>query len=277
MLPSGEGSMFLFQNLVKASCVSSKYSTECQPAIDSTVVQQPLPSSFTSASPSSLDRSHAHTHCSTAFLQFSGFREHTASFHGEELQAVCPDSSSSESGDDRNIGVKTDEAWQHVCNVCSMAFTEVRKLKEHEKIHTGHKPYICGICNHVFTQVSHLKSHQMIHTGHKPYVCDVCSCAFTEISHLKTHKMIHTGHKPFVCNVCGKAFNVASTLNVHERIHTGDKPLVCDVCSKVLTCAGKLNAHKKIHIGYKPLVCEVCNKAFTAPAQLKVHKRIYTG
>ena len=86
------------------------------------------------------------------------------------------------------------------CHICWKSFTNQYNLDNHERIHTGDKPFKCKICNKSFAQKGHLDRHKRIHTGEKPFECDICGQKFSNSSHLKDHHKTHIGEKKFKCD-----------------------------------------------------------------------------
>ncbi|NXB50401.1 ZN551 protein, partial [Leucopsar rothschildi] len=55
-----------------------------------------------------------------------------------------------------------------------------------------------------FTHSSHLTDHQRTHTGERPYECDKCQKRFQSSSSLLRHYRIHLDERPYECPDCGK-------------------------------------------------------------------------
>ncbi|XP_071210367.1 uncharacterized protein [Salvelinus alpinus] len=112
--------------------------------------------------------------------------------------------------------------------------------------------YPCPQCGKCFSSSTFLKNHQRVHTGEKPFDCSACGKSFSEKVNLKRHERVHSGEKPYHGTTCGKSFNHSESLKEHQRLHTWEKPYHCSLCGKCFRRAGDLKTHKKSHTGEKP-------------------------
>ena len=133
----------------------------------------------------------------------------------------------------------------------------------------------CKNCQKSFRQKKKLKEHEVVHTGGKPFQCATCSKRFSFKSALKNHIMIHDGTFPCHCQTCGKGFPMPSLLKVHERIHNGERPYQCKICSTSFRQITNLKRHKTIHTNEKQFKCKNCMRCFSQSSSLKRHEKIH--
>nr|CAD7256015.1 unnamed protein product [Timema shepardi] len=107
--------------------------------------------------------------------------------------------------------------------------------------------WICRFCGKCISTKLSLQDHERIHTGTKPYVCEWCGREFRSRPNLLQHHLTHTGDRKHACGVCGKRFSRKSFITQHMRVHTGEKPFECDVCGHRFTQAGDMRRHRKRH------------------------------
>jgi len=112
---------------------------------------------------------------------------------------------------------------RHVCSVCHKAFNSKCNLIDHERIHTGEKPFECSTCQKTFRTKGGLAKHSRIHTGKRPFVCTTCHKTFTRKDYLGQHEAImdHTDAWDHMCHYCNKKFRTGDQLFIHYSTHTG--------------------------------------------------------
>ncbi|XP_039282725.1 zinc finger and SCAN domain-containing protein 12-like isoform X3 [Nilaparvata lugens] len=163
------------------------------------------------------------------------------------------------------------------CQLCGEAFSNIRELNLHCRIHTAGKQHKCKYCNYKTKNKANLIKHIRIHTGEKHYSCDFCDYKATEKSSLTKHLRIHTGERPYRCDFCDYKATEKSSLTKHIRIHTGERPYSCDFCDYKAIKKSNLIQHIRIHTGERPYSCDLCDYKATVKSSLTKHLRIHTG
>ena len=105
----------------------------------------------------------------------------------------------------------------HECEHCSKFFNTLSAFKQHERTHTGEKPYQCRHCKKCFSQLGDCRRHERTHTGEKPYQCRHCKKCFNVSSNCKQHERTHTGEKPYTCKHPNQCFRRSSTHKPEKR------------------------------------------------------------
>ena len=134
------------------------------------------------------------------------------------------------------------------CSFCEKPFSRLDQLRDHERVHTGEKPFECSKCARQFSTSVGLKSHEkFIHIRKKLYSCSKCDKSFINAGNLKVHLRIHSDEKMYGCSKCGERFKHLDTLKKHDQTHTGLKSFSCMKCGMSFTTSGNLKIHERNH------------------------------
>ncbi|XP_034950823.1 zinc finger protein 239 [Chelonus insularis] len=157
------------------------------------------------------------------------------------------------------------------CPTCGKNFRKEQHVTQHLKTHEA-KQWECDVCSKMFTTKYFLKKHKRLHSGEMPYKCDICNKTFTFQQSYHKHRLYHKDDKPHTCTTCGRSFKELSTLHNHERIHTGEKPFACETCGKCFRQRVSYLVHRRIHTGVMPYTCTACGKSFRYKVSQRTHK-----
>ncbi|KAJ7128998.1 hypothetical protein C8R43DRAFT_689581 [Mycena crocata] len=141
---------------------------------------------------------------------------------------------------------------------CDKAYTKPSRLEEHERSHSGQRPFLCETCGKSYLRETHLHAHARSHLPHsdRPFACPELECGkrFWTAQHLRIHSDWHNGAKPFVCpeNDCQEAFAKHHQLRAHRcTVHAapGTRPYQCEHegCMQSFATNQHLRMHSKVH------------------------------
>ncbi|KAM8939310.1 uncharacterized protein RCH25_052910 [Pelodytes ibericus] len=161
------------------------------------------------------------------------------------------------------------------CETCEKVIKHIGNFREHQRIHTGERPYKCKTCKKNFIRCADLIKHQLVHSNRRPHKCKTCGKKFKLAGDLSKHSQVHSDKFPFKCESCDKSFKRTACLIKHMRIHTEEKPFPCPICGKRFKWESSVREHRRIHTGEKPFKCPECKKKFTHFSTFQQHKRTH--
>ncbi|XP_045616302.1 zinc finger protein 721 [Procambarus clarkii] len=165
------------------------------------------------------EKPHSCLYCNMTFRQSHHLTEHIRTHTGErpfECE-LCEDTFTTKSALKSHTKVH-DEVKNYKCQICYGVFSDDLQLRIHFQKHKD-KCYECSECGDKFITAARLKRHQMIHSGERPFQCEECGISFREETTLRAHMGTHLPRGPYSCSMCGEVFLRLNSLSLHKKVH----------------------------------------------------------
>ncbi|KAK3909000.1 Zinc finger protein 341 [Frankliniella fusca] len=199
------------------------------------------------------------------------------------------------------------------CEYCNKQFAKLFDLRQHQRSHTGEKPFHCNACGKSFAQKSNLKKHIRTHKVWPKIVStlpeniiekvntnenaveesNVKDVSSEKINVVEVHKSLQSAcaraipykkkeelivNNSYFCQFCGISFVTYSEFKSHLKSHEDEKVYFCseDECKKTFPDFDSYVAHVRQHDSLKTSYpCHICNGTFSSPPDLKDHQKTH--
>ncbi|CAH1726667.1 unnamed protein product [Aphis gossypii] len=167
-----------------------------------------------------------------------------------------------------------------VCDVCNAQFNDKNSLKHHAITHIEpperlRRLHECRFCGKTFVKPIEKVNHERVHTGEKPFACPVCGRCFRLKDLVQKHMRVHTKERPYKCRHegCDKTFSASSSRVNHEQGHSGIKQFKCFYCPRYFKNWVSRSNHVQEHMVQHK--CDICDRSFVSFCNYKKHLKMH--
>ena len=196
------------------------------------------------------------------------------------------------------------EAQELQCKTCDKFFRSKKVLENHERTHTGDRPFKCDFCPKSFLSDNTMSVHRKhMHPEEWEANKDQIYERNKEAMKLKMRESYRDGTRKVgrrggrkastpkkedgenekvdgrassnPCSQCGMDFPFQGTLYQHlAEVHEDPNAIEfqCKTCEKWLGSKILLANHSRTHTGERPFKCDFCPKSFTSHKQMGSHR-----
>ncbi|XP_055705326.1 zinc finger protein 62 homolog [Phlebotomus papatasi] len=190
--------------------------------------------------------------CGKAFYFVKSLEIHMRQIHPSQRERypcfVCGKTYASRGTVSTHMKSHIKQSGDYPCSKCNKSFdTRAAMLRHLRNIHIEPRKFLCNYesCNFGTISRAVLREHERTHTGEKPFQCNICNTTFAKKISVERH--IAQRHKPATlqCEFCDKVFKITASLRLHiRRVHL-ERKIPCPVCDKRYASKRDLTRHMK--------------------------------
>ncbi|KAJ2937809.1 hypothetical protein O0L34_g18591 [Tuta absoluta] len=132
----------------------------------------------------------------------------------------------------------------YICEHCGRKFCTKAELQYHlASTHEIGNQFTCKQCGFKAPKRYELMEHERIHTGERPYTCDKCGLTFRRRGVWRKHSLYHM-EKTIQCQQCPRKFFVKGELIAHVNgVHQRMYIYACNYCDTTYAKTGTVRRH----------------------------------